>query len=155
MSTKLLHILLVDDDDCGPFGIAVKMTSLNILLRTVADAEQAIDYMEGRGVYARLVHPVPDVVVLDFDMRLAGGLEFLRWRKASALFPSLPVVLLSAFAYEGAIKTISAMGANTFIRKPVKSEDWEAVVRQVWDLGMERSEVMEPAVALEWNGVNR
>jgi CheY-like chemotaxis protein len=145
MSTEPLAILLVDDDDCALFGIAVNMTDLNIGLRTVTDAEQAIEYLEGRGVYSdRSLHPLPAVVVLDWDMRLAGGLEFLRWRRASVSFSSLPAVLFSAFADEDTIKAASAMGANTFIRKPLKFEDWETAVRQIWDLAMERSEPTKP-----------
>jgi DNA-binding response OmpR family regulator len=149
MSTKPLHILLVDDDDCALLGIAVNMTDRDIYLRSVTDGEQAIEYLEGRGGYAdRLMYPMPDLLVLDMDIRLTEGLDFLRWRRASASFSSLPVVIFSAFAYEGTIKTASGMGANTFIRKPFKFQDWEAVVRQIWDLGMERSEAMKPAFAL-------
>jgi len=61
MSIKLLDILLVDDDqnDCDLFGVAVETTGLNILLQTVPDGEQAIDYLDGRGAYAdRLMHAV-------------------------------------------------------------------------------------------------
>jgi DNA-binding response OmpR family regulator len=150
MSTKLLDILLVDDDDCALFGIAAKMTHLNICLRTVTDGDQAIEYLQGSGVYAdRSLHPLPAVVVLDLDTRRAGWLDFLRWRRASASLSSLPVALFSAFAQEDTIKTASAMVATTFITKPFKFEDWEAVVRQVWALGMERSEPMKPELA-DW-----
>jgi DNA-binding response OmpR family regulator len=147
MSTKLLHILLVDDDDCALFGIAVNMTDREIRLRSVTDGEQAVEYLEGRGVYAdRVMHPMPDLLVLDLDTRLASGLDFLHWRRASTSFSSLPVVIFGAFVHEGAIRTASGLGANTFIPKPFKFQDWEAVVRQIWDLGMERSETMKPAV---------
>jgi CheY-like chemotaxis protein len=135
-----LDILLVDDDhsDLALFGIAVDATDLDIWLQTVTDGEQAIDYLEGRGAYAdRSMHPVPDLVLLDLDMRLTRGFDFLDWRKASRSFSSLPVVLLSGLTYRGAVETALAMGANTFIAKPSEFENWKAVVRQVWDFGME------------------
>ena len=78
-------------------------------------------------------HPL---VLLDLDMRLTGGLDFLDWRRASASFSSLPVVIFSGFAYKGAIETALVMGANSFIAKPFEFEGWKAVVRQIWDFGM-------------------
>jgi CheY-like chemotaxis protein len=143
MSTKPFHMLLVDDDDCALHGIAVNMAHLDIFLQTVTDGEQAIDYLEGRGVYAdRSMHPVPDLVVLDLDSRLAGGLFFLSWRRASARFASLPVVIFSGIAYKGAVETALAMGADAFIAKPLELEGWETVVQQIWSLGMERCEAI-------------
>jgi len=143
MNTKSFHMLLVDDDDCALLGTAVKMTYLDISLQTVTDGEQASDYLEGRGVYAdRSMHPVPDLVVLDLDTRLTEGLAFLGWRGASASFASLPVVIFSSIAYKGAVETALAMGANAFVAKPLEFDGWEAVVHQIWSLGMERSELI-------------
>lgn len=139
MSTEpRLNILLVDDDhnDSALFGIAVDKTDLNIWLQCVTDGGQAMAYLEGRNGYAdRSLHPLPDLVVLDLDMRLTGGLEFLDWRRASKSFSSLPVVIFSGFAYKGAVDTALAMGACGFIEKPFGFAGWLAVVRQIWDLG--------------------
>src|SRR6201993_2326891 len=122
-----LNVLLIDEDhsDCALFGIAVDKSDLDIWLQTVSDGGRAIDYLEGRGDYAdRSLHPLPDLVVLDLDMRLTGGLEFLEWRRASRGFASLPVVIFSGFAYKGAIDTALVMGAKTFIPKPAEFEGW-------------------------------
>ncbi len=141
MSTKpRLDILLADDDhnDSALVGIAVDKSDLTLWLQTVTDGEQAIEYLEGRGVYAdRVLHPLPALVMLDLDMRLTGGLEFLDWRKGSPSFSSLPVVIFSGFAFQGAIDTALAMGASAFIAKPFEYEGWRAVVQQIWDLGMQ------------------
>ena len=149
MSTKSFHMLLVDDDDCALLGTAVNMTDLNISLLTVTDGEQAIDYLEGRDVYAdRSMHPLPDLVVLDLDTRLTEGLAFLDWRRASGSFASLPVVIFSGTAYKGAVETALAKGANAFVAKPHEFDGWEAVVQQIWSVGMERNEAMKPAFAV-------
>jgi DNA-binding NtrC family response regulator len=140
---KPLDILLVHDDrnDCSRFEVAVDATDLNIVLQTVSDSEQAIDHLAGRGVYAdRLMHPTPDLVVLDMDIRLAGELAFLVWRRGSVAFSSLPVVIFSEFAHSGTMETALAKGASTFLVKPLESDGWEKVVRQIWDLAMERRE---------------
>jgi CheY-like chemotaxis protein len=85
-------------------------------------------------------------VVLDLDMRLTGGLEFLEWRRASSSFSALPVVLFSGFAYKGAIETALAMGASTFIPKPLLVEGWIAVIREIWDLALKPSHSLEAAI---------
>ncbi|HVV71150.1 MAG TPA: response regulator, partial [Verrucomicrobiae bacterium] len=89
--------------------------------------------------------PLPDLVVLDLDMRLTGGLEFLDWRRASASFSSIPVVLFSAFAYKGAIETALAMGATAFIAKPLELEGWVRVVREISEFSDRHLQHAEPA----------
>ena len=135
-----MSILLVDDDlnDSTFFKIAVHKSTLPISLQTVMDGGLAIDYLEGRCDYAdRGLYPLPDVVVLDLAMQLTGGLEFLEWRRASASFSSLPVIIFSGFAYRGAIDAALAMGANGFIEKPFELEGWTPVIRQIWGFATE------------------
>ena len=77
---KLLDILLVDNDhnDCALFRIAIEKSHLNIYLQAVTDGEEAINYLQGSGVYAdRLLHPFPGPVMLDLDRRLTGAWDFL------------------------------------------------------------------------------
>ena len=143
--------MLVDEnrDDCALFGIAVDKTGLNIFLHIVTEGEQAIDYLEGRNGYTdRSRHPVPGLVVLDLDIRMAAGLDFLNWRKASPSFSSLPLVIFSDFDYKGTRETGLAMGANAFIAKPFVFDDWEPVVQRIWDLGMQPIEPGIPAFAV-------
>jgi len=145
-SNPRLNVLLIDEDhsDCALFGVAVDNSDLNIWLQTVTDGGRAIDYLQGRGDFAdRSLHPLPDLVVLDLDMRLTGGLEFLEWRRSSGSFAQLPVVLFSGFAYKGAIETALGMGATTFIQKPLQMQGWIAVIREIWDIVMGYSHPLE------------
>jgi CheY-like chemotaxis protein len=145
IDVKRLDILLVSDDRaaCALFGTAVNETGNNICLQMVTDGEQAIEYLDGRGDYAgRFIHAVPDLVMLDLDTRLAGGLFFMGWLSSSASYCSLPVVILSTFAYKGALATVLAMGNNTLITTPLELEGWKAFVQQIRDLAMERREAI-------------
>jgi CheY-like chemotaxis protein len=138
-SKSRLDVLLVDDDhsDLALLGMAINQTDLNIWLQTATDGQRAIDYLEGRDIYAdRAMHPIPDLVILDLDMPLSGGFDFLDWRRASAAFSELPVVILSGCAYPGAIQAALTMGANASIVKPSQAQDWNSVVEEIWRLGM-------------------
>ena len=149
MTPPRLNVLLVDDDhnDSALFGIAVDRSEYDIWLQTLPDAGLATYYLEGRGSYAdRTLHPLPDLVILDLDLRLTGGIEFLEWRRASRAFSSLPVILFSGFAYRGAIDTALGMGASVFLPKPTDFEGWQTIVRQIWDFGMEHLQALQVSI---------
>ncbi len=142
-----LDILLVDDvhSDLALLGMAIDQSGRNIWLQTATDGQRAVDYLEGRDIYTdRVMHPIPDLVILDLDMPLSGGFDFLDWRRASAAFSELPVAILSGWAYPGAIQAALTMGANASIIKPSQVQDWTLVVEEIWRLGnAERAEGTE------------
>src|SRR6266853_2902470 len=116
-----LTILLVDDDDTDLvlFDLAVEKTELDIRLQTLTAGRQAIDYLEGEGVYAdRSLHPLPDVVVVDLKMPELSGFNFLAWRKASPVFSSIPVVVLSGSTDPVEARIVTETGADKHIIKP-------------------------------------
>ncbi len=136
MKTRL-DILLIDDDgaDVAFFDIAVDKTGLNINLRTLTSGQQAIDYLEGKGDYGdRSLHPVPDAIVLDLRMPKMNGFDFLAWRKASFLVSRIPVVVFTGLIAHDEIKRVLELGATRHIVKPEDFEEWEKVVREIWDL---------------------
>jgi CheY-like chemotaxis protein len=135
-----LKLLLVDDDpnDLVLFATAIEETGgLDISLRTAVDSHQAIDYLEGYGIYAdRLRHPIPDLVVLDLAMSTRSGLDFLAWRKESRAFSSLPVILFTGVQDRDKIEQALALGANFHLVKPHKFEDLKAIVWEIYQAGM-------------------
>jgi CheY-like chemotaxis protein len=137
----LLDVLLVDDDqnDLALFGMAADRTDFDIWLRTMTCAEEAIEYLEGKGLFRdRAIHPLPDVLVLDLNMPGLGGLGFLSWRRETLSFAKLPVLVLSAQEDKRQIERALALGANEFLRKPSIFEDWKEVIQVVWTLGTKR-----------------
>lgn len=137
MNTQRLNVLLVDDDhsDLALMGLAIERSDANIWLQTASDTQRAMEYLDGRDAYAdRQMHPMPDVVVLDLDMPLSSGFDFLDWRRSSAAFSAVPVLLLSGSAYQGAIQAALSMGATAWFPKPSGLQEWTSVVDRVWKL---------------------
>src|SRR5579872_5237022 len=142
-NTERLNVLLVDDDhsDLALMGLAIQRNDANIWLQTASDTQRAMDYLDGRDVYAdRQMHPLPDLIILDLDMPLSSGFDFLDWRRSSPVSSALPVVLLSGSAYQGAIQAALSMGANAWFPKPARLQDWKSVVDQIWKLGFNNSQ---------------
>ena len=136
---RRLDVLMVDDDhdDQAVFGIAAEKAKLGIWLHTASSAEQAIDYLEGTGIFAdRASYPLPDVLVLDLKMPEMGGIGFLAWRNASRAFAMLPVMILSGLTDRREIERALALGVNEYLTKPPDLEGWKEVARAVWDFGI-------------------
>jgi CheY-like chemotaxis protein len=141
-SDPLLDVLLVDDDrnDLALFGMAVDKADVNIWLRTTTGAEQAIEYLEGRDIYAdRTLHPIPDLLLLDLIMPGMDGFEFLAWRKATPAFAKLPVVILSGLGDKSRIQKAMDLGADGHLAKPADFEGWTQLAKRVWDMGIKHS----------------
>jgi CheY-like chemotaxis protein len=135
---QTLDILAVDDSatDLLFFGRAARNTRLNITLQTLSAGQQAIDYLSAKGEYGdRSKYPWPDLILLDLKMPEVNGFDFLAWRKASPLFSSIPVIVLSGSSEPSDVKRIFELGANSHMVKPTGLEDWEKVVREVWNFG--------------------
>jgi CheY-like chemotaxis protein len=135
-----LYILMVEDDhtDLAMFGMAADKIDLDIWLQTATSAQQAIDYLEAKGVYAdRSLHPLPDVIVVDSKLPQMKAFDFLDWRKASFIFSSIPVVVLTGSNDSAEAERIAKTGAKKLIVKPTEFEQWKRVVQEIWDFATE------------------
>ena len=78
----------------------------------------------------------PDIIVLDIEMPVMTGIEFLKARKEKKI--QIPVVVLSSIATKGAAVTMQALelGASDFITKPSGSvsADISEVADQLIDM---------------------
>ena len=133
-----LDALLVDDDavDVLLFSRAVKESGLDICLQTLDSGQQAKDYLQAKGEFAdRASHPVPDLIVLDLKMPGVSGFDLLAWRKASSIFSSIPVVILSGMKDSAQAKMATELGADKYLAKPAEPNQWEKIVQEIWQFG--------------------
>ena len=147
MNTRL-DILLIDDDgaDVAFFGIAVDKTGLNIKLHTLTSGQQAIDYLQGKGEFAdRVLHPLPDAIVLDLRMPKVNGFDFLTWRKSSPLISRIPAVVFTGVKAFDEVKQVMELGATRHIVKPLDFDEWEKVVKEIWDIASRAADLASTA----------
>lgn len=74
--------------------------------------------MNGQIALEKIKEAKPDVIVLDIEMPVMNGIEFLKERKRLNI--DIPVIVLSSVATEGASVTMEALelGASDFLTKP-------------------------------------
>ncbi len=127
-------ILLVEDnpDDVELTRIAFAESKIANPLEVVGDGAEALDYLFARGNYAdRKDKPLPSIVLLDLNLPKVDGREVLQAIRANELTRTLPVVVLTTSAEPFDVEASYALGANSYIQKPVGFERFVWAVQQV------------------------
>lgn len=127
-------ILLVEDNpDHEELALlALKQNNIANDVVVARDGVEALDYLFGRGPYAgRDARIVPAVVLLDLKLPKVDGLEVLQAIRSNKLTELLPVVVLTSSDEETDIVRSYELRANSYIRKPVKFQDFVTATRQL------------------------
>lgn len=74
--------------------------------------------MNGQFLIDKIPQLNPDVIILDIEMPVMNGIEFLKYRREHHI--DIPVIILSSIAEKGAAVTMECLelGASDFITKP-------------------------------------
>lgn len=119
---QAVDILLVEDNpqDAELTIRALKKRHLANQLHLVEDGAEALDFIFCRGAYAQreMCNP-PKVILLDLKLPKVSGLEVLRAFKADERTRSIPVVVVTSSREDPDIQTAYALGANSYVVKPV------------------------------------
>lgn len=148
---KANTILYVEDDTNDLFLLesAFRTEGANNLFRAARDGEEAIGYLEGKGLFAdRTAYPLPMLVLLDLKMPKVDGLQVLRWVRTHREFKMLPVIMFSSSFLEPDIARSYSLGANSFIVKPTDLGELRQVARFL--IGWLRHVRPPPADEREW-----
>jgi len=127
-------ILLVEDnqDDEVLTLRAFKKSNIGNEVVVARDGVEALDYLFGTGSYSgRDTSQMPQVVLLDLKLPKIDGLEVLQRIRADERTKFLPVVVLTSSKHQEDIINSYAMGANSYIRKPVDFEQFITAVQQL------------------------
>jgi two-component system response regulator len=139
------EILLVEDDprDVDLTVRAMRKHNLANKLRVVEDGAEALDFIFSRGKYQqRDVCTHPKVIFLDLKLPKVSGLEVLRQLKGDEKTRSIPVVIVTSSREDPDIKQAYALGANSYVVKPVDFDKFQEAIGQ---LGLYWLVVNQPA----------
>jgi two-component system, response regulator len=127
-------ILLVEDNlkDVELTKRALLRSNVSNGIKVVEDGVEALNYFfgeNGKGGCADDECPV--VILLDLKLPRVDGLEVLRRLRASEKTKRIPVVVLTSSNEQKDIIDSYNLGANSYVRKPVKFEDFAEAIRQL------------------------
>ena len=127
------NILLVEDDerDVEMTLMAFKNHNLVNEVNVVRDGEEALDYLFRRGSYSQRPPGEPCVILLDIKLPKVSGLEVLAQVRQAPEFQFLPIVLLTSSREHSDLVTAYKLGANAFVVKPVKFQEFLAAAQKI------------------------
>jgi CheY-like chemotaxis protein len=126
-------ILLADDD---PLGVELMLGALADFhlgneIQVVRDGEEALDYLYRRGAFAARAPGNPALFLLDLKMPKMDGLEVLRQIRGEATLRLIPVVILTSSREEQDIAASYALGANSYVVKPLDFVEFMEAIKQL------------------------
>lgn len=129
-------ILLVEDNEQDELLTLRALKKNNIVnpVFVVRDGQEALDFLFNEGKYSDSKRTEnPQVVLLDLKLPKVDGLEVLRRIRENEKTRTLPVVILTTSQEESDVASGYKNGANSYVRKPVDSNDFYDAVK---NLGM-------------------
>ena len=131
MTINPVDILLVEDNSDHVSLIKRSLKSRNIVnnIRVVDDGQAALDYLFRRGTYADPARsPRPHLILLDVRLPKVDGFEVLSQIKKDGVLKDIPVIILTTSDKHEDIEMGYAMGANSYVTKPIDFEEFKQKV---------------------------
>jgi len=135
-STDFSYVLLVEDNENDILLIkrAFKKAGIACPLVVLKDGQEALNYLSEE----RASRPM--LILLDLKLPKRSGHEVLQWVKERKLLRRVPVLVLTSSAQELDIARAYDTGANSYLVKPVKSDDLTALVELIRRYWLERNQ---------------
>lgn len=114
-----LKILFVDDE------AFMRSLVIRMLISLGADAKNITKAKDGMSAKRKLITGLPhfDLIILDLEMPLMGGLELLTFVRQSGQTrnPDVPVIVLTGHSDKEHLRDATKIGIHGFLLKPVSS----------------------------------
>lgn len=129
-----IEILFVEDsaDDAILTIRALSRSGFSNKLHHVVDGAAALDFLYCRGIYSdRDQIQFPKLILLDLKMPKVSGIQVLETVKSDARLKSIPVVMLTSSNEGPDIEKCFELGANSYIVKPVDSDNFFNAIKEI------------------------
>jgi len=134
MEYENVEILFVEDsmDDAALTIRALKKSGCTNKLLHVKDGAEALDFIYCRGAFvSRKKTEFPKLILLDLKMPKVSGIQVLDQVKSDPTTKSIPIVMLTSSNEGPDIEQCFALGANSYIVKPVDSDNFFRAIKEI------------------------
>jgi len=131
---EIIQVLLVEDnpDHATMVKRAFSKGRLANHIAWVKDGQEALDYLLRQGAYANGDSAkIPGLILLDLKLPKRDGFEVLSLLKQDTRLKLIPVIMLTTSAQEEEIKRCYALGANSYITKPVQFAEFTEKIKEI------------------------
>ena len=113
-----LSVLVADDDPKIRKLVSVNLVQRNHAVHEVEDGQAVLEYLD---------HEMPDLIILDLIMPIMNGNDVCRWIRRRGI--DIPIMILSAHDEEDLKVSALDAGADDYVTKPFKVEEFLARMR--------------------------
>jgi two-component system response regulator len=131
--TSFATILVIEDspDEAAILKTMFRRSRILNPIQAVDSVFDALCYLKGQGAYSdRKAYPFPALLLIDLHLRDGSGFDILRWFQGNKVQSPLALVVLSGSDVH-AFKQAYDLGADSFLTKPLRFEDFENMVQHV------------------------
>ena len=113
---EALKVLVVDDNQYMRKVVRTLLTAIGV--KTVYEASDGIAGLEAIRTNA------PDLVIVDWEMPLLDGAEFVRIVRSPGVFPvpDVPIIMLTGHGERWRVVEAARIGVNEYLLKPVSTK---------------------------------
>ncbi len=114
-----MHILLVEDDELEVMKFKKVVGSLNALhlITHAGNGMEALSFFKDKSFY-------PDIILLDINMPVMSGIEFLKFVRAHCKKVKIPIIMFSTSNNYKEVFECYNYDIGGYIVKPLKHTDY-------------------------------
>lgn len=128
---KKYNILLVEDDP-GDVRLITEVFKEGAIKHNVfvsPNGLEALNFLRNEGTYKET--PTPDLIILDLNMPVMNGFEFLKEAKRDHLLKNIPVCVLSTSSFDKDLDEAYNLHANCYLIKPLQLNAYRHMIRTI------------------------
>ena len=136
MKRQMQTILVIEDDANDRLLLQLAFHRIGVCdpVQIIENGTEALAYLRGQGKYAdRSQHPYPTFLITDLKMPGVDGFAVLADLREHPERAITPTIVLSASADSDDIRLAYALGANSYIVKPVDLEELFRLLKLTYD----------------------
>ena len=124
-----LKVLLVEDNEMNAQIATELLEVAQVQVTWRKNGQEALDYLAER---TPETHDV-DIVLMDFQMPVMGGVEATENIRAQSQWRDLPILAMTAQAFESDIQKARDVGMNGYIAKPMRPAELYKALLEIVD----------------------
>jgi CheY-like chemotaxis protein len=114
----LILIIEDNDDDVLVIERGFKKGKIGNPLKRFVNGKDALDFIES------MENKSIELILLDLNMEVMNGFDFLKIRKQSESLSKIPVVILTSSHRDEDIELAYSLGANSYVEKPIDPKEF-------------------------------
>jgi len=119
------NILIVDDSPTERFYLTDILVKNGFNVTTAENGEEALNFLRNPA------NPRPCLILLDLNMPIMGGIEFLQIAKKDESLKGIPVVVLTTSEEQEDKVESFQLGVAGYMRKPVDYPQFVETIRTI------------------------